>query len=400
MKLIASGGGTGGHVYPALTVIESLVAGAAGMASRRSRPGAERDPLEDTHEPLPEISPADVLWIGSRGGMEEEMVHRAGIEFIGLPAGGLRGVGAMVSMRNATQIAGSIGRARGILRRFAPDVVLITGGYASVAVGLGAWLEHVPTVIYLPDVVPGLAIRFLSRFATRITVTSEASYKFFPLDKVVVTGYPVRHEVFEWSQAEARETMGLSLEERVLLVFGGSRGARSINRAVTTGLGELLAAAQVVHVSGRLDAGWVGAAANRLPDDQRARYHPYEYLHDMPRALAAADLVIARAGAATLGEFPAAALPAILVPYPHSGQHQAPNAAHLAEAGAAIVVDDADLAEKLVPTALHLLRDEEMLAEMRQAARSLARPDAAVAIAHVLWQVAHARRARTTGARQ
>ncbi|HSJ55679.1 MAG TPA: UDP-N-acetylglucosamine--N-acetylmuramyl-(pentapeptide) pyrophosphoryl-undecaprenol N-acetylglucosamine transferase [Anaerolineae bacterium] len=393
MRLIASGGGTGGHVYPALTVIDALVTGAGGSEGRRSVPDA------GAHEPLPALSPTDVLWIGSRGGMEEELVQRAGIEFAGLPAGGVRSVGAALALRNAAQIAGSVGRARGLIRRFAPDVVLITGGYASVAVGLGAWLERVPIVIYLPDVVPGLAIRFLSRFAARIAVTSEASYQFFPLDKVVVTGYPVRREVYEVSRAEARQVMGLDAEGRVLLAFGGSRGARSINRAVTAGLGKLLDAAQVVHLSGRLDAGWVATATNRLPQGQRARYHPYEYLHDMPRALAAADLVIARAGAATLGEFPAAALPSILVPYPHSGQHQVPNAAHLAEAGAAVILDDADLAEKLVPTALRLLSDEQALAEMRQAARSLARPDAAVAIAHVLWQVAGARQARGTGAR-
>jgi len=308
-------------------------------------------------------------------------------------------VGAVVGMRNAAQIAGSVGRARGILRRFAPDVVLITGGYASVAVGLGAWLEHIPMVIYLPDVVPGLAIRFLSRFATRIAVTSESSYKFFPMDKVVVTGYPVRRRIFELSQTEARAAMGLDAEGRVLLAFGGSRGARSINRAITAGLGELLAAAQVVHISGRLDSGWIGASVRSLPDDQRTRYHLHEYLHDMPTALVAADLAITRAGAATLGEFPASALPAILVPYPHSGQHQAPNAAHLAEAGAAIVVDDANLPTELVPTALRLLRDEETLAEMRQAARSLSRPDAAIAIGQILWQVARGSQAHTTGAR-
>jgi len=382
MKLIVSGGGTGGHVYPALTVIEVLSTGATANDHR-----------------LPAISPADVLWIGSRGGMEEELVRRSGLEFTGLPAGGVRGVGAAVAVRNAAQIAGSIGRARGLIRRFAPDVVLITGGYASVAVGLAARLERVPVVIYLPDVVPGLAIRFLSRFATRIAVTSEASYQFFPLDKVVVTGYPVRQQVFELSQAEARQAMGLPVDDRVLLAFGGSRGARSINRAVTAGLGELLPVARVVHVSGRLDASWVASVAGNLPADQRARYHPYEYLHDMPRALVAADLAVARAGAATLGEFPAAALPAILVPYPHSGQHQAPNAAHLAEAGAAVVIDDADLPARLVPTVLHLLHDEPALAEMRQAARSLARHDAAAAIGQVLWQVARPQPARTAGTR-
>jgi UDP-N-acetylglucosamine--N-acetylmuramyl-(pentapeptide) pyrophosphoryl-undecaprenol N-acetylglucosamine transferase len=251
-------------------------------------------------------------------------------------------------------------------------------------------------IIYLPDIVPGLAIRFLSRFAAKITVTSEESYHFFRRDKVAVTGYPVRSDVYDLDRDSAREELGLDTESKTLLVFGGSRGARSINQALVAGLPELLPVCQVVHVSGRLDADWVAGMAKRLPEEVRGRYHHHAYLHDMPQALVAADLVVARAGAATMGEFPAAKLPAVLVPYPHSGQHQNPNAEHMERNGAALMLADAELAAKLVPKVLALLRDERSLAEMRESAHAMARPDAAEAIAEQLLLAARKRAVRTS----
>ncbi|MGD9046472.1 MAG: undecaprenyldiphospho-muramoylpentapeptide beta-N-acetylglucosaminyltransferase [Anaerolineae bacterium] len=367
MKLVVSGGGTGGHVYPALTVINTL---------------CEPKPAGTA---LPTLTLADLRWIGSRGGIEEDLVERAGIQFIGLAAGGLRGMGFLVKIRNTLRILGSVGRARVALVKFEPDAVLVTGGYACVAVTLAAWLQWIPVVIYLPDIVPGLAIRFLSRFAAKVTVTSEESYHFFKREKVVVTGYPVRPDIYDLDRDSARRGLGLDSDSKTLLVFGGSRGARSINQALVAGLRELLPACQIVHVSGRLDADWVAGMAKSLPEALRGRYHHYAYLHDMPQALAAADLAVSRAGAATMGEFPAARLPAILVPYPHSGQHQDPNAAYMARNGAAEVLADSELEGRLVPKVLALLRDEEMLAEMRESAHAMARPDAAEAIAGQLW---------------
>ncbi len=363
MRLVVSGGGTGGGVYPALTVVELLL-------NPRPEGGA-----------LPSLVPDDVLWIGSRDGIEEELVRRAGIPFVGLAAGGLRGMALLVTARNAARIAGSVGQARRLLLKFRPDVVLVTGGYACVAVTLAARTLPVPVLIYLPDIVPGLAIRWLSRFAWRVAVTSEESYHYLPFKKVVVTGYPVRPEIFTLDRVQARQALGLDPEARTLLVFGGSRGARSINQALVAGLRELLPVCQVVHISGRLDVGWVTGAARSLPEGLRARYHPFDYLHQMPQALVAADLAVARAGAATLGEFPAAGLPAVLVPYPYSGQHQQPNADYMARHGAACVLSDADLGKKLVPTVLALLNDQGALAAMRESARAMARPDAAAAIA-------------------
>jgi UDP-N-acetylglucosamine--N-acetylmuramyl-(pentapeptide) pyrophosphoryl-undecaprenol N-acetylglucosamine transferase len=377
MKIVVSGGGTGGHVYPALTVIDALTQpGEAGSA-------------------LPAISPGDVLWIGSRGGMEEELVQRAGLEFVGLAAGGLRGMGPLVAARNALRIVGSLRRARTVLAEFKPDVVLVTGGYACVAVTLAAWLRQVPVLVYLPDVVPGQAIRFLSRFATRIAVTSEESYHYFDREKVIVTGYPVRPEIFGLDEAQARQSLGLEAGTKTLLVFGGSRGARSINRALVAGLRDLLPACQIVHISGRLDAAWVAGAAKSLPEDLQSRYQAHDYLHDMASALIAADLAVARAGAATMGEFPAAGLPAILVPYPHSGQHQMHNARYMADSGAAQILEDAELEAKLVPTVLRLLTNEEARAAMQESTAAMARRDAAEAITEQIWALARQYAIRT-----
>jgi len=320
--------------------------------------------------------------------MEEELVRGAGLDFVGLAAGGLRGVAPTTAARHAVQIARSVGRAREILARFQPLAVLVTGGYASVAVALAARSRGIPVLIYLPDIVPGQAIRFLGRFATRIAVTSGESYRYFRRDKVVVTGYPVRAEMFTLTREQARQALGLEAGVRTLLVFGGSRGARSINKALVAGLRDLLPVCQVLHISGRLDADWVAGVARGLPEELQARYHHYAYLDDMPAALLAADLAVARAGAATLGEFPAAQLPAIMVPYPYSGRHQEPNAHYMAARGAAVVLPDADLEEKLVPTVLGLLSDGAALAAMRESSRALARPNAAEAIAGQLWALA------------
>lgn len=379
MKLVVSGGGTGGHVYPALAVTDVLL---------KSR---------TVGSTLPTLSADDLLWIGSQGGLEEEFVQRAGIDFVGLKASGLRGVGVLAKGRSAIRIPGSVQRARKVLKQFRPDVILVTGGYACVAVTLAAWLGQVPVVIYLPDIVPGLAIRYLSRFAARVAVSSEESYRYFDRDKVTVTGYPVRSEIYQANRADARQKLGLEPEEKTLLVFGGSRGARSINKALVAGLRELLPICQIVHVSGRPDAEWVTGAANSLPKDLRGRYHHFDYLHDMPQALVASDLVVARAGAATLGELPAARLPAVLVPYPYSGQHQNPNADYMERNGVAKALPDDKLQERLVTTVMALLRDEAMLAAMQESARAMDRPDAAEAIAELLWQAARRYTARKAG---
>jgi len=204
----------------------------------------------------------------------------------------------------------------------------------------------------------------------------------------VVTGYPVRADLLTTTRAAGRAALGLSEGLPVLLVLGGSTGARSINAAVRESLPRLLAICQVVHACGQPDYAALEDLRAALTVADRERYHLFAYLHEMPQAMAAADLVVARSGAATLGEFPAVGLPAILVPYPYSGQHQARNAAYLADGGAALIIDDKDLAERLLPTIEMLLADSGQLQRMAAAARALARPDAAERIAGELVRLA------------
>jgi UDP-N-acetylglucosamine:LPS N-acetylglucosamine transferase len=210
-----------------------------------------------------------------------------------------------------------------------------------------------------------------------------------------VTGYPVRHDLFEGDRTESRQRLGLTAtnaqggELPVLLVFGGSQGAHSINQAVCDGVPELLSVAQVVHLTGRRDVEQVRARRDSLPEGAGARYHVYDYLDkEMTDALRAADLVVARAGASTLGELPAAGVPGVLVPYPYAGAHQWANARYLAEAGAAVTVSDSEAGTQLVPTVLGLLADVDRRAAMSRAARAMARPDAAECIAYELSELA------------
>jgi UDP-N-acetylglucosamine--N-acetylmuramyl-(pentapeptide) pyrophosphoryl-undecaprenol N-acetylglucosamine transferase len=370
-----SGGGTGGHVYPALVVARALVA----------------------DEKAAKVTGSDaclqILYVGSQGGMEESLVAREGLSQEVIPAGGVRGLAPWAVAANLGRLALGFLRARRIVREFDPDAVLVTGGYVCTPVALAAWLHKVPVMIFLPDLEPGLAIRALSRLASRVAVSFPEATKFFTKEKAFVSGYPVREAFLTADKATARQTFQLDSHTPTLTVMGGSRGAQSINRAVSAVLEPLLDTCQVIHVSGRLDAAEMGARQEGLSPALKKRYRLYDYLHEeMPMAMAAADLVVARAGAATLGEFPALGLPSILVPYPYAGAHQETNASFLVRHGAAVRVADAELRNQLLPTVQALLRDRERLAQMSQRARGLARPDAAARIGHEMRKLAHVRR--------
>lgn len=320
--------------------------------------------------------------------MEAELVSRAGIEFEAVQGAGLHGMGWR-SLPNLARLAAGFFQSAGIVGRFRPQALFVTGGFVAVPAALAAWLRRVPSLVYLPDIEPGLAVRFLSRLARKVAVTAEESKVFFPGRKVVVTGYPVRPEMTSAARENAEAEFGLEAGRPTLLVFGGSRGARSLNRALIAGLPDLLAHYQIIHISGPLDWPEASTAAERLPQDLRQRYHAYAYLHgEMALALAAADLVVARAGASTLGEFPLFGLPAILVPYPHAWRYQKVNADYLASRGAAIRLNDEDLAARLVPSVRELMDDRRRLAAMSASMRALARPGAADAIAGELGALA------------
>ncbi|MFB0545400.1 MAG: glycosyltransferase, partial [Anaerolineae bacterium] len=328
--------------------------------------------------------------VGSSGGVEEEIVRRAGLPFRAIPAGGLRGLAPWRAVRNLIRLSLGVICTWEIIGDFSPEVVFVTGGYVCVPVVVSAWLRRLPILIYLPDIVPGLAIRFLARLASRIAVSFTESRAFFAEDKVVVTGYPVRRQFFTVDEMAGRKAMGLKEGLKTVMVFGGSQGAHSLNVALDAVLDQLLENYQVIHVCGPRDAARVEKRRGELSEATRERYKAFPYLHEeMVSALAAADLVVARAGAATLGEFPALGLASILVPYPYAGGHQDINAAYLARHGGAMVLKDSDLNEKLLPAVIALLEDDKSRMEMGHRVRSLSHPEAAGNIVAELRRLAH-----------
>lgn len=340
--------------------------------------------LCERHKERNEHKGPEVLWVGA-GGLEEGPVGRAGLPYRAVSAVGVRGRGPLAAARGLWQTWRGFNEVRGLMAEFRPDVLFVTGGYVSVPAVLAAWSRGVPVLVYLPDVEPGLAVKFTSRLAGRVAVSVPEAAGYFPPGRAVVTGYPVRPRLHGAEKPASRQKLGLGGEKPVLLVLGGSQGARSINRAALAGLERLLEAAQVLHVCGERDYEECREGTGSLPDSLRADYHLFAYLHDeMVDALCAADLVVSRAGASTLGEFPAAGLPALLVPYPYAGAHQWRNADYLAKNGAAVTLDDSRLPEELVPMVLGLLADERRRREMSGAAGSLARPDAADNVAREL----------------
>jgi UDP-N-acetylglucosamine--N-acetylmuramyl-(pentapeptide) pyrophosphoryl-undecaprenol N-acetylglucosamine transferase len=332
--------------------------------------------------------PFAIRYLGSEGGVEQDLVGRAGLPFEAIPAGGLHGLAPWVMARNALRLARGFLRAWKLAAEWKPEVLFVTGGFVSVPVALVCWLRRVPILMYLPDIEPGLAIRFLSVLATKIAVTAEASRQFLPARKVVVTGYPVRRELIEArdTRREAQAHFGLDGSRKTILVFGGSKGARSLNRALSKALDRVLERWQVIHISGTLDADEAQARREKLSEEFKTRYKLFAYLHgqEMGWALAAADVVVSRAGASILGEFPLMGLPAILAPYPFAWRYQKVNADYLVEQGAAIRLDDEELSEELLPVLASLLGDEARWTAMQQRARDLARPEAAFTLASQL----------------
>ena len=358
MRLLICAGGTGGGVYPALAVHSALTT---------------------------KIADVDTLWVGSRGGMEESLVKRQGIAFESIPAAGLHGVGIANLPRNLSLLAQGVVAARRLLKEFKPDVLFFTGGYVAVPVALAG--HSIPTLLFVPDIEPGLALKSLRRFADAVAVVTGQSQKYFRR-KVRETGYPIRPDLALWDRETATRHLGISGGLPVLLVFGGSKGARSINLAVINNLRDLLAKFEIVHLSGETDWTYVKHMREQLPMELADRYHAMPYLHEMGAALAAADLVVSRAGASVLGEFPLFGLPAVLVPYPHAWRYQKVNAEFLAYRGAAVILEDQRLNEQLMLTLNVLLDNRNKMKSMRAAMFELSHPRAAEKIANVLIELA------------
>lgn len=362
---IVTGGGTAGHVLPALAIADALVA--AGH------------PRETIH------------YVGSERGIEARLVPPTGYPMTLLPG---RGIQRRVTFQNVRAMAALLVagvRALGLVGRLRPSVVVAVGGYASVAVGLAAVLRRVPIVVAEQNQAPGLANRLLARFAR----ASAVSFPDTPLPRAVVTGNPIRAEISALDpardKAAAKRAFGVDEHRRLLFVVGGSLGALRINEAVLAALPAWRDRADlsVHHVVGHRD--WPVVSTRSIVSGGALQHRMVEYEDDVPAALAAADLVVCRSGSSTCFELAAAGLPAILVPSPSvTADQQTGNARHLVEVGAAVVIRDADLdGKRLVATVDELIGDGARLAAMGAAARRCARPDAAADIAALAE--AHAR---------
>jgi len=327
----------------------------------------------------------DTLWVGGEGGMEEALVKRQGITFKSIPAAGLHGVSLPTLPGNLVKMGRGVFAARRILKAFKPDVLFFTGGYVAVPMALSG--RSIPSLLYVPDIEPGAALKSLTGFADAITVTTEQSQRYFD-KKVIETGYPLRADLVLWDRETAHRHLGISGERPVLLVFGGSKGARSINMTVLKDLRPILEMFEVIHLSGELDWNYVKHHRDQLPKELAARYHAMPYLHEMGAALAAADMVVSRAGASCLGEYPLFGLPAILVPYPHAWRYQKVNADYLTQRSAAIILEDQFLNDELLNTLKVLMDNPNKLQAMRAAMFELSHPRAAEKIASALIELA------------
>lgn len=324
------------------------------------------------------------------GGIEGALARSAGVPFAGYSAifaGPLHGVGALRITASLSKLA--LGTAQALFQLLAlrPRVILLTGGWANLPVALAAKALRIPIVIFLPDIEPGLTIKALNRFASAIALTAEASARFFPGRRTVLTGYPLLESRLRATRAAGLAHFSLDPGRKTLLVFGGSHGARSINIALVAALPPLLQAGlQILHITGELD--WQRAQEQAGALTEHERYQAFAYLHtDMALAMAAADLALCRAGASTLAELPLFGLPAILAPYPHAWRYQRVNAEYLCQRGAAVHIRDEDLPQQLQHTVLALIRDEARLSAMRARSLALAQPDGADKLARLLIEV-------------
>ncbi|HEY5486595.1 MAG TPA: UDP-N-acetylglucosamine--N-acetylmuramyl-(pentapeptide) pyrophosphoryl-undecaprenol N-acetylglucosamine transferase [Candidatus Limnocylindrales bacterium] len=366
MRLLIAGGGTGGHIYPALAVARSLQA--------------------------TPTSP-ELRWVGGHRGLESQVVPASGIPLRLLLLRSLRTVDLNVhAVLDPIRLGLSVPQAAALLLARRPSAIFTTGGYVAIPVLLAAAVLRIPVVMWDGNVVPGRSVRLTSRLARAIAVTFGETCPTLGLRRpCFVTGTPIR-DPGAVSRADARVRLGIPESDRLLLIFGGSQAVRRFNTSVAEALPRLIPLTQVIHVTG--EAGYEAAVAGRgaLPAEMRARYRPERFLGaEMDLALAAADMVVGRAGSSTLSEVAAFGLPMVVVPYPHAAGHQRRNAEEMVRAGAARLVEDEAFDAEALLSAAAILEDPTERASMAAAARALARPGAAQAVAALVMAAAERR---------
>ncbi|MDE5841262.1 MAG: undecaprenyldiphospho-muramoylpentapeptide beta-N-acetylglucosaminyltransferase [Muribaculaceae bacterium] len=345
-RILISGGGTGGHIFPALSIANAL-----------------KERLD-----------ADILFVGADNRMEMERVPAAGYEIKGLPVAGFNRKNLLKNFSVLLKLRKSIGMARRIVKDFKPDIAIGVGGYCSGPTLKAAQKEGVPTLLQEQNSYAGVTNKLLAKKAEKICVAYPGLERFFPADKIVLTGNPVRKDILSSniSPETARERFGLNPKLPTLLVVGGSLGALTLNESLESGIRRLNEAGiQVIWQTGKNFGDRGTKAAKNLKGIVVTKF-----ISDMAAAYAAADLVVSRAGAGSISELELLGKPSILVPSPNVAEdHQTKNARALSDKGAAVLVTDAEAREKLVDTVISIINDRHKLQSMSAEIRKLALPD-------------------------
>ena len=366
MKVIISGGGTGGHVFPAIAIADAL---------KKIEPTAE------------------ILFVGAKGKLEMEKVPRAGYPIKGLKISGFQRKLTLKNFLNLFHLIGSLWKAFWIVRRFKPDVVVGVGGYASGPTLEMAYRQGIPVLVQEQNSYAGITNKLLAKKAEKICVAYPNMQRFFPIEKLQMTGNPVRNDIVDLDalKAEGLAHFGLEKGKKTILLFGGSLGAKTLNIAMRFNAAQIKEEAdiQILWQAGKLYIEeYKNCETAQLPNVQiRA------FLDRMDLAYSVADVVICRAGALTISELSMVGKPAVLIPSPNVAEdHQTENAKALVYAQAAILVKDSDATLEMLPKAIHILRNDTQRRQLCQQIKTLARPNAAGEIAQEVRKLAEKRR--------
>ncbi|TLQ05002.1 undecaprenyldiphospho-muramoylpentapeptide beta-N-acetylglucosaminyltransferase [Pediococcus stilesii] len=360
MRLMVSGGGTGGHIYPALALIKQV---------KENEPNSE------------------ILYIGTQKGLESKIVPNSGIDFKTINIQGFKRSLSLENFKTIGLFLSSVVKARKMIKEFKPDVVLGTGGYVSGAVVFAASLMGIPTVIHEQNSVVGVTNKFLSKFVKKIAISFQDAASQFPSQKVVLTGNPRATEVVN-IKPESLGQFGLDSTVPTVLIFGGSRGAEKINRVTVDSLEELVKKPyQTLFVTGRVHFDQIAKEID--VEKLKSKVAILPYISNMPEILANISVIVGRAGATSLAEITALGIPSILIPSPYvTNDHQTKNAKSLVEDHAAELITENELtSEKLMRSLDRLMLDETARKEMANNAKQLGQPDAAENLYKVLVSV-------------
>jgi UDP-N-acetylglucosamine--N-acetylmuramyl-(pentapeptide) pyrophosphoryl-undecaprenol N-acetylglucosamine transferase len=363
MRVLISGGGTGGHIYPALAIINEI---------KKQEPDSE------------------FLYVGTANGLEADIVQKANIPFQSIHITGFKRKLSFENVKTIYRFLKGVQASKKIIRFFKPDIVIGTGGYVCGPVVFAAARMKIPTLVHEQNVIPGLTNKFLSRYTSAIAVSFEGSASYFKHPKIVVTGNPRATEVAEAKGSNGRRSLDIGSHKRVILVVGGSRGAKAINQAFLEMVDKIenLKDCHFVYVTGEIHYEEI-----KKKITEKGALYPQitlqPFIYNMPDVLAGTDIIINRAGASFLSEITSLGLPSIIIPSPHvTNNHQEKNARWLEKNGAAKVILEKELTgDTLYSTIVDLIQDEKSLNKMKQSSRALGHPEASSRIYQLIKEL-------------